>query len=111
MPTFRLSNPEKLKMVTFRGNTILFTLNLVDANEDPIDLDGYTFSMTVYQGNYAKTLFTITGVNNVDDTQCTFTKAAQSWSDAVQAGCYNYRIDTTYADGTFTIVYGEFEVN
>lgn len=106
-----LSKPAKEKLITWRGNTIKFTVVLKDSSGDVIDLTDYTFLLTVYSGNYSKTFFTVTPVNAGDDLSTVFTKTAQSWGDAIVAGEHNYRIDATNSDGTYTIMYGDFEVN
>lgn len=105
-----LSKPVKEKLVTHRGDTIKFTLVLKDGNGDVIDLTDYDFVLTVYKGNYSTTYFTVTSANAVDNLSTVFTKASQSWSEAVAAGIHDYKIIATNSDGTYTIMYGEFEV-
>jgi len=108
-----LDNAQRVDIVCRKGDTFALEVDFYDANNDPIDLTGYTWKMDVSESDTSPTPI-------LDDTDFTYTgtsggklyvNATSTVMSTIDGGLYVYGLQSTKSGIVKTWLYGLFTVN
>jgi hypothetical protein len=111
--TVNLDNAQRVDIICRKGDTFSIEIDFYDANNNPIDLTGYSWKMDVsaYDGAPSPVLddtdFTYLG----NSTGKLFVSATSTVMLTINAGEYVYGLQSTDAGTVKTWLYGSFTVN
>jgi hypothetical protein len=108
-----LDNAQRIDIVCREGDTFTIEIDFYDANDQPIDLTGYTWKMEVSESDTSPTPvldytdFTYTG----NSTGKLFVNATANTMSTINGGMYIYGLQSNDAGTVKTWLYGLFTVN
>jgi hypothetical protein len=108
-----LDNAQRVDIVCREGDTFTIEIDFYDANDQPIDLTGYTWKMEVSESDTSPTPvldytdFTYTG----NSTGKLFVNATANTMSTINGGMYIYGLQSNDAGTVKTWLYGLFTVN
>ena len=108
-----LDNAQRIDIVCREGDTFTIEIDFYDANDQPINLTGYTWKMEVSESDTSPTPvldytdFTYTG----NSTGKLFVNATANTMSTINGGMYIYGLQSNDAGTVKTWLYGLFTVN
>lgn len=108
-----LDNAQRVDIVCREGDTFTIEIDFYDANDQPINLTGYTWKMEVSESDTSPTPvldytdFTYTG----NSTGKLFVNATANTMSTINGGMYIYGLQSNDAGTVKTWLYGLFTVN
>jgi hypothetical protein len=108
-----LDNAQRVDIVCREGDTFTIEIDFYDANDQPIDLTGYTWKMEVSESDTSPTPvldytdFTYTG----NSSGKLFVNATANTMSTINGGMYIYGLQSNDAGTVKTWLYGLFTVN
>jgi len=111
--TVNLDNAQRVDIICRKGDTFSIEVNFYDANNQPIDLTGYTWKMEVSESDTSATPvldsndFSYTG----NSTGTLFVTATANTMLTINGGMYIYGLQSNDAGTVKTWLYGLFTVN
>ena len=108
-----LDNAQRIDIVCREGDTFTIEIDFYDANDQPIDLTGYTWKMEVSESDTSPTPvldytdFTYTG----NSSGKLFVNATANTMSTINGGMYIYGLQSNDAGTVKTWLYGLFTVN
>lgn len=108
-----LDNAQRVDIVCRKGDTFSIEIDFYDANNDPIDLTGYTWKMEVSESDTSPTPIldsTDFSYNGNSSGQLYVTATANTML-TINGGMYIYGLQSNDAGTVKTWLYGLFTVN
>lgn len=111
--TVNLDNAQRVDIICRKGDTFSIEIDFYDANNDPIDLTGYTWKMEVSESDTSPTPildstdFSYTG----NSSGKLFVTATASTMLTIDGGLYIYGLQSNNVGNVKTWLYGLFTVN
>jgi hypothetical protein len=108
-----LDNAQRVDIVCRKGDTFSIEIDFYDANDDPIDLTGYTWKMEVSESDTSpspildSTDFTYTG----NSSGKLYVTATATTMLTIDGGLYIYGLQSNDSGNVKTWLYGLFTVN
>jgi hypothetical protein len=108
-----LDNAQRVDIVCRKGDTFSIEIDFYDANDDPIDLTGYTWKMEVSESDTSpspildSTDFTYTG----NSSGKLYVTATATTMLTIDGGLYIYGLQSNNSGNVKTWLYGLFTVN
>lgn len=111
--TVNLDNAQRVDIICRKGDTFSIEIDFYDANNDPIDLTGYTWKMEVSESDTSPTPI-------LDDTDFSYSgnstgklyvTATANTMLTIDGGLYIYGLQSNDAGTVKTWLYGLFTVN
>lgn len=111
--TVNLDNAQRVDIICRKGDTFSIEVNFYDANNQPINLTGYTWKMEVSESDTSATPvldsndFSYSG----NSTGTLFVTATANTMLTINGGMYIYGLQSNDAGTVKTWLYGLFTVN
>lgn len=111
--TVNLDNAQRVDIICRKGDTFSIEIDFYDANNQPIDLTGYTWKMEVSESDTSPTPildstdFSYTG----NSSGKLFVTATASTMLTIDGGLYIYGLQSNNVGNVKTWLYGLFTVN
>jgi len=108
-----LDNAQRVDIVCRKGDTFSIEIDFYDANDDPIDLTGYTWKMEVSESDTSPTpILDSTDFNyNGNSSGQLYVTATANTMLTIDGGMYIYGLQSNDAGTVKTWLYGLFTVN
>ena len=108
-----LDNAQRVDIVCRKGDTFSIEIDFYDANNDPIDLTGYTWKMEVSESDTSPTpILDSTDFNyNGNSSGQLYVTATANTMLTIDGGMYIYGLQSNDAGTVKTWLYGLFTVN
>jgi hypothetical protein len=108
-----LDNAQRVDIVCRKGDTFSIEIDFYDANNDPIDLTGYTWKMEVSESDTSPTpvLDSNDFTYNGNSTGKLYVTATANTMLTIDGGLYIYGLQSNDSGTVKTWLYGLFTVN
>ena len=108
-----LDNAQRIDIVCREGDTFTIEIDFYDANDQPINLTGYTWKMEVSESDTSPTpVLDYTDFNYTgNSTGKLFVNATANTMSTINGGMYIYGLQSNDAGTVKTWLYGLFTVN